>query len=87
MIKKKLIINVIWILYYTKKGEDARDNKIGYYTLASIIIGTLSRILLFDKAEDSDFMMILFWFLLLTYLFFLRIAFALDIFKCIACTL
>ena len=72
MIKKKLIINVIWILYYTKKGEDARNKKIGNYILASIIIGTLSRLLVFDKTYGLNGIILL-WFLLLTYLFFLRI--------------
>jgi len=77
-----IIINVIWILYYTKNGQNSRNNKIGIYTLASLFIGMFSRgIVKYQANSRKD--ILAFWYLLLTYIFFLRIAVAIGSFKCL----
>ena len=80
-----IIILGVWILYYTKKGENSRNNKIGTFTVASIYIGMAVRGLTSNKnvRKDSDNYMLSF--LLMEYSFYLRIAVAIASFKCKCC--
>ena len=79
------IILGVWILYYTKKGENSRNNKIGAFTVASIYIGMSARGIGLtsnknDRKDTSDYFMLCA--LLLAYSFYLRIAVAIASFKC-----
>lgn len=74
-----IIMLGIWILYYTKKGEDSRNNKIGAYKIASIYIGIGSRAFGLTLNKSDQFNLELLGFLLMGYSFYLRIALLLPV--------
>jgi cytochrome bd-type quinol oxidase subunit 2 len=83
-----IIILGVWILYYTKKGENSRNNKIGSYTVVSLYIGIIFRSIgltpnKHDTKDTSEFFILSS--LLLAYSFYLRIAVAIVSFKCKCC--
>ena len=80
-----IIILGVWIFYYTKKGENSRNNKIGVFTVASIYIGTTARVFGYnlnkhDREVTPESSMLSYLFL--AYIFYLRIAVAIASFKC-----
>ena len=80
-----IIILGVWIFYYTKKGENSRNNKIGVFTVASIYIGMTARVFGYnlnkhDREVTPESSMLSYLFL--AYIFYLRIAVAIASFKC-----
>lgn len=78
-----IIILGVWILYYTKKRENSRNNKMGTYIVISLFFGLEFRVIGFASNKKEDFFILSF--LLLAYSFYLRIGIAIASFKCKCC--
>lgn len=76
-----IIILASWILYYTKKGKNSRNNKIGTFVVVSMLFGIELRAVSITDKSDSGGLFILFGFSI-RYIFYLKIVVAIASFRC-----